>query len=328
MTNKDSMMSFGDHLHELRRRLILVMVGVVPVFFVSLFFGSQILEFLIEPLRVALLKADQPQAMLATNALEPFIAYLKVSFALTLLVGMPWMLIQGWFFIAPGLFLRERRFVYFLVPLSTSLTAIGMVFLYTVLLPISLYFLITFNAALVQRPAQTAPIPEGVTLPVMPVLQGVPTKADFESGLVGPGSWYFNEKTSQVQVVRPNGDVGTISVRGDGLIAQEFRVGEYIGLVFLLAMVFAISSQLPVVMLLLSWVGLLQPGFVSRYRRHVGFACAILGAVLTPQDPISMIAMGGALYLLFEFGILLMRFVPASRIAGEREEDLEPDGDE
>lgn len=321
--NDSALMSFGDHLDELRRRLIFVMLGIVPIFVLGLVFGGRILEFLISPLRAALNRAGQPESLLATTPLEPFVAYIKVSLALALLVGTPWMLIQLWLFIAPGLYKRERRFAYFLIPLSTVLSALGMVFLYSVLLPISLYFLITFNAALVGRPTDRSVIPDGLVLPSVPVLEGVPSQADFDAGVVGPGSYWLNDRSNQLQFVTPDGDVRTVVSRGDGLIAQEFRVGAYVSLVFTFALVFAISSQLPVVMLLLSWVGILRPSDVTKFRRQIGFGCAVAGAVLTPQDPISMVALGGALYLLFEFGVALMRFVPASVIAGK---DL--DGDE
>ncbi|MEM1424475.1 MAG: twin-arginine translocase subunit TatC [Planctomycetota bacterium] len=321
MTNNTATMSFGDHLDELRRRIVLVLVAIVPLFVGAMFVSSGVLEFLLEPLRDALQRGGQPQSILATSPLEPFIAYLKVAFVLTLLVGTPWVLLQAWLFVAPGLYLRERRFVYFLIPLSTALTSLGMVFLYKVLLPISLYFLITFNAALIDRPTGEAEVPADAAIVTLPLLDGAPAPSAIEGGAVPPGSVYYNERTGQVQFVRPDGSVGTIPVRGEGLIAQEYRLGEYVGLVFTLAIVFALASQLPVVMLLLSWVGLLEVGFASRYRRHVGFGCAVAGAVLTPQDPISMVAMGAALYLLYEFGLLLMRFVTPRVVAGVGDDD-------
>ena len=324
MPDSTATMSFGDHLDELRRRIILVLVAIFPLFAGAMFVSGGVLEFLLEPLRDALQRAGQPQTILATSPLEPFVAYLKVAFILTLVVGTPWVLLQLWLFVAPGLYMRERRFVYFLLPLSTVLTSLGMVFLYTVLLPISLYFLITFNAALIARPIGEVTVPPDAPMVTLFTLEGAPSDDAIEAGTVPPGSVYYNERTDQIQIVRPDGSIGTIPVRGEGLIAQEYRLGEYVSLVFLLAIVFAIASQLPVVMLLLSWVGLLDVGFASRYRRYVGFGCAIAGAVLTPQDPISMVAMGAALYLLYEFGLILMRFVTPGRIAGgsdERGED-------
>jgi sec-independent protein translocase protein TatC len=319
------LMPFGDHLDELRKRFVYILLAVVPVFVVALVYGDTLLEFLLRPLRAALLESGQPPTVLATSPLEPFVAYLKISFVLALLVATPWILIQLWFFIAPGLYRRERRFVYFLIPLSTVLTSLGMVFLYTVLLPISLGFLIVFNAGLVGRSIERAPLAPDVVLPAAPVLDAAPSEEDIESGRVPPGSFWYDDDDQALRLLTPRGDIVTLQARGDGLIAQEFRIGEYITLVFTLALVFAISSQLPVVMLLLGWLGVLVPGDITPFRRHVGFGCAVAGALLTPQDPVSMIALGGALYMLFELGIVLMRFVPASAVAGGFRGD---DGDE
>jgi len=106
-----------------------------------------------------------------------------------------------------------------------------------------------------------------------------------------------------------------LALNSGGQIAQMYRVGEYISIVFGLAFAFAVAFQLPLVMLLLNWVGIIEPKDVTKYRKHAVFGCAVGGAVFTPQDPWSMIMLGTALYALFEFGIVLMRFVPARSVA-------------
>ncbi len=326
-----AMMSFGDHLDDLRRRVVLALLGILPLFAVCLVFGGDILTFLTEPLLQAQRDAGEPSQMLATSPLEPFIAYLKVSSAVALLGAMPWVLLQVWLFVAPGLYTQERRFVYFLLPLSTVLTAVGMVFLYTVLLPISLFFLIVFGANLVQTEVPEAPIEPGIVFPLAPVLAADPPDAAIEAGEVPVGAYWINERRNEMRVLGSEGRVLSLRLRRDSAIAQEYRIGEYISLVFVLALAFAISSQLPVVMLLLSWVGLLTPDQVTPQRRKVMMGCTVAGALLTPQDPFSMVAMGAALYALFELGIVLMHFVPASRVAGRRwtpPEDDRPADDE
>jgi sec-independent protein translocase protein TatC len=69
-----------------------------------------------------------------------------------------------------------------------------------------------------------------------------------------------------------------------------------------------LSFQLPLVMLVLGWTGVVPPSFVARYRRHCIFICFALGAVLTPStDVVSMMVMSLPLWGLFEFGLVLMR---------------------
>ena len=304
-----SIMPFGDHLEELRKRLIWGLVGFVPVLIVCLVFGGPLLKFLMIPLLDALRAAGEPTQLLATSPLETFGAYIKVASIVAILITMPWLVYQLWLFVAPGLYEKERRFVYFLVPFSALLTAAGMLFLYKVLLPISLYFLIIFGTTLVQTATPTDTLDPGIILPNIPVLQADPEP------LPAVGSMWINDPLGELRIVTATDVVRSMRLSGKGAISQQYRIGDYVGLVFTLGLVFAISFQLPLVLMLSSWIGILEAKDITPYRRHVIFVCAIFGAVFTPQDPGSMIALGGALYFLFEFGILLMRFLPASVVA-------------
>ena len=93
-------------------------------------------------------------------------------------------------------------------------------------------------------------------------------------------------------------------------ITQHYRVSEYVSLCFNLGVVFVLAFQLPVVMLLGGWIGILDPREIAPYRRHALFICAVVSAVATPADPLSMILLMIPLYLLFEFGLILMRIAP------------------
>ncbi len=234
---------------------------------------------------------------------------------LALIVGMPWLLFQLWLFIAPGLYLAEKRFAYFLIPLSGVLTAAGIAFLYYILLPVSLFFLISFGSNLAQSDPGgelTAALPAGITLSDIPVLAADPIDAT-------PGQMWVNERLNELRIRVGEDRTLGVALRDDGLIAQEYRIGEYINLIFMLGIVFAVAFQLPLVLMLLGWVGILEADDLTKWRKHCVFGCGIAGAILTPQDPMSMLLLGGALYVLFEFGIVLMRFVPASRVAGAAE---------
>lgn len=305
-------MTFGDHLEELRKRLILAMLVPIPVLVVCLVFGGQLLEFMLRPMVNALTTAGATPTLIATSPFETFAAYFKVGFIVSLLISFPWILYQLWLFIAPGLYAQERRFVYFFIPLSSALTAIGSLFLYYFLLPVSLVFLIGFGQTIVQRPTPMVPMPEATPALVVPVVPG--TIADAPVGSV----WFDTQTASlSVQV-----DERTVMRRpfskGTGVVSQDYRVGEYISLVFTMALAFSVAFQLPIVLLLLSWVGIIEAKTLAGMRQYVIMACAVLGAVLTPQDPLSMIMLGGALYLLFEFGMILMRFVTPDMIRGNK----------
>lgn len=307
-------MPFGEHLDELRKRLIYALLGLVPIFVVALFFGGPILEFLIQPAEAQLRAAGQASRLQATGPAEVFIAYIKIALVLAILIGGPWIVYQAWLFVSPGLYRREKRFVYVLIPLSGILTASGMVFLYYAMLPVMLGFLITFSSQIAQTETPTAPIPDGIVLPIAPTLQYDPTNPP-------PGAFWFNEHLQELRFALPDGpepDAGVarvlgVPLTGGAMIAQQYRVSEYVNMVFGLGLAFAIAFQLPLVMLLLSWSGLADASMFAGQRKYALLVCAIAGAILTPADPASMILLAGPLYLLFEIGLLLMRFVPARK---------------
>lgn len=310
-------MSFGDHLEDLRKRVILSLLAPIPVLVVCLIFGGSLLDFLLRPLVNALEAAGATPTLIATSPFETFSAYLKVGFIVALLVSFPWILYQLWLFIAPGLYAQERRFVYFFIPMSAALTALGSAFLYYILLPVSLVFLIGFGQTIVQRDSPTVPMPADVPMMTVPVVPG--TIADAPVGTI----WFDSETASLSVQTTPTTIMRRPFSKGTGVVSQDYRVGEYISLVFTLGLAFSVAFQLPIVLLLLSWVGLVEAKTLAGVRRYVVMGCAVAGAVLTPQDPFSMILLGGALYLLFEFGLILMRFVTPAVIRGSKSFDTD-----
>lgn len=305
-------MSFGEHLEELRRRAFFAIAGLIVLFILGLIFGGPLLEMLAAPLIQSLKAAGQPTSLLATSPLEAFGAYIKVATVAALVVGMPWLLYQLWLFVAPGLYAYEQRFVYFLLPLSGLLTLAGCLVLYYAILPISLFFLIEFSSGLMRTEVVTAPLPPGVTLPVAPLLGADPPNESIPIG----ASW-INTTLAQYRVKVGESEVLSVPLARGGIIAQHYRVSEYVNLVFMLALAFAIASQVPLVLLLLGWSGLVQPSDLTRYRKYVVFGCVIGSALLPTQDPWSLIVLSALMYGLFELGIVLMRVVPARRIAGK-----------
>jgi sec-independent protein translocase protein TatC len=92
-------------------------------------------------------------------------------------------------------------------------------------------------------------------------------------------------------------------------------------MVFTLGLGLALGFQTPIVVLLLGWVGIVDRAFLRKHRKAAMMICAVLGAVLTPADPMSMVVLTVPLYALYEFGMLLLLLVPPSRFAAEDEED-------
>ena len=311
-------MSLGDHLEDLRRRLILALVGILPIFITAAIFGRPILALLIDPLQEQLRAASQPAALLATGPFETFATYIQISIVVTVIVGSPWILYQLWRFVSPGLYDHEKRFVHIIVPMSSILTISSALFLYYIILPVVLAFFIGFGTQLGQSATPTVDLPPGVELPAFPVLDGDP--AELEAGQV-----WVNTDLMQLRAAVPlrSGKVSAVGaelVAGAGIM-QQYRVSEYVKMVLTMGLAFGVGFQTPVVVLVLGWARIVTREFLARYRRYALAVCAVLGAVLTPADPISMILLAVPLYLLFELGMLLLIVFPPG---GRRPAD-EPD---
>lgn len=319
--NAQAVMSLGDHLEELRTRFIHAIAGIMVFFLVSLYFGPTILNWLIWPVQRALRAEGLSPSLLATGMFETFFTYLKISTVGAILLGFPWILWQAWKFIAPGLYRYEQRFVTMLLPMSLVLAVLSTLFLYFVVLPIMLHFFVHFGATVSPEKAAVAPLPANVSLLSLPVLAADPPAPK-------PGDAWFNSELKELRLAlaMPNGAVSVYSTAlstSTGIVLQP-RIQEWIDSFLGLALAFAAGFQLPVVVLLLGWVGIVTPAFLAKYRKHALFIIAVIAALLTPPDPISMIVLMAPLWLLYELGIIMLRLFPATRVAGNREADGEP----
>jgi sec-independent protein translocase protein TatC len=132
--------SLITHLIELRSRL-LKSVTVILVIFVCLFpWASELYALLAHPL---LAKLPQGGQMIATAVTTPFFVPLKVTMMAAFLIALPVVLYQGWRFIAPGLYVHEKKLVFPLILASTLLFFCGMAFAYFVVFPVVFGFIIS-----------------------------------------------------------------------------------------------------------------------------------------------------------------------------------------
>ena len=122
--------TFISHLVELRTRLVRAS-AVVLVVFIMLFAiwpgAAAIYDFLAQPMMGALPEGSK---MIATGVITPFMVPMKVTMVVALLVSLPWVLYQGWAFVAPGLYLHEKRLIAPLIISSSLLFLAGVAFCY------------------------------------------------------------------------------------------------------------------------------------------------------------------------------------------------------
>src|SRR5690606_1996978 len=108
------------------------------------------------------------------------------------------------------------------------------------------------------------------------------------------GTMWINTSLRQLRIaVQRRGQLEILAIplaKAAGIV-QQYRISEYVRLIMHLALAFAIAFQTPLVVLLLTWAGVIDPAKLGKYRKQAIMACAVLGAVLTPADPVSMIVL-------------------------------------
>lgn len=143
----DGNMSLVDHLVELRARLLRAVAGVLLAFLALSPFSNRLYTTLAMPMLAEL----GGGSMIATEVAAPFIVPFKLTLFVAIAVSAPWLFYQLWLFVAPGLYLHERRLVGPLIASSTALFYLGMAFAYFLVFPLVFAFF-------------TAVAPEGVTV--------------------------------------------------------------------------------------------------------------------------------------------------------------------
>jgi sec-independent protein translocase protein TatC len=349
-------MSFGEHLHELRGRVFKALIVPLPLSIGFFFLAPHIRELLVAPLFAALRANGQTVQIQALSPAETITVDMKLAVVAALSVSAPWLLFQLWKFVEPGLFVHERRYVHFLAPLSSVLTACAIALFYWILLPFTLLFLVSFGAA---RPKTfDAPPPLAATTDGTAADASNPTAPaalppfafpvlDEDPPAPRAGEAWISTKDQVLRVAVPvqkvvanavldlaNRATELVSPTTEptvpqlqlleiplsvlGGVSQVYRLSEYINFTLLLLAGSVVAFQMPVAILLLGWVGMVNPRMLREKRRWAVFIMAIIAAVVTPPDLTSMLLLLVPLWLLYEFGIVLLLLVPAHKVAQGR----------
>ena len=146
MDNEDKEGSFISHLTELRKRLIHSFIFLIIFFIGCYFFAEHIYGFLVEPFAEAVKDDGSNRRLIFTALQETFLTYLKVSFFAAFFATSPYILIQIWKFIAPGLYKHEKKAIMPYLVLTPILFLLGGMLVYYLIMPLAIKFFLSFES--------------------------------------------------------------------------------------------------------------------------------------------------------------------------------------
>jgi len=144
---KNKKSSFISHLTELRSRLLKSIIYLFIFFIICYFFAENIYSFLLSPYANAVQNDEINRRMIFTALHETFITYLKVAFFTAMFVGSPFVLIQLWKFIAPGLYSNEKLALLPYLIATPILFLLGGMLVYYLIMPLAIKFFLSFETS-------------------------------------------------------------------------------------------------------------------------------------------------------------------------------------
>lgn len=305
-------MTVGEHLEELRRRLIFALLGFGIVLIACFFFGREVMSYFCKPLMEVLLDNEISPQVYFTDLSEPFMVYMKICLISAASIASPWIVLQVWLFVAAGLYPHERKTVTRYVPLSIALLISGMLFVYFLVLPWTIQFFMAFSISI--------PLPSNVSAQVAP--PAAPTTAVAAESNVAPTYvqslpgdpadatdnriWY--DSTQHRLKMKTDGKVRVLQFGPENLTAPLITLSDYIELVLGMLLTFGLSFQMPLVVLAAVATGIVSIKQLRSMRRIVYLVMAVIASVITPGDVITAtIALMFPLIGLYELGIFLAR---------------------
>jgi sec-independent protein translocase protein TatC len=127
-----------EHLDELRSRLIVSILALVPAFAIAFYFHEEVIDWLTGPL------PDDKQ-LVTLGVTEPFTTSVMVSIVVAIGLVLPVLLWQIWAFLAPAVAPQFERIALVFVTFATALFACGVAFMYYIVLPRALEFLTNYD---------------------------------------------------------------------------------------------------------------------------------------------------------------------------------------
>lgn len=135
-----------NHMVELRNRLLWAVGFLFVGTLICYQFVQPIYGFLVQPLADAMGEGSS-QRLIYTDLTEAFFTYLKVAMFAGGFLTFPFLMLQVWLFVAPGLYPKERKSILPFLVASPLLFILGGVLVYYGVLPMAWKFFLSFQSS-------------------------------------------------------------------------------------------------------------------------------------------------------------------------------------
>jgi len=125
------------HMLEFRKRVIYCVFFILNIFLVLFYYSDIVYDLFSIPI---LNKLPDNSSMVATQVTSTFFIPLKLSFNLSIILSLPYIMFHFWYFISPGLYKNEKYLVLPFIVSSSILFFSGLFFAFYVILPLALNF--------------------------------------------------------------------------------------------------------------------------------------------------------------------------------------------
>lgn len=106
-------------------------------------------------------------------------------------------------------------------------------------------------------------------------------------------------------------------------LAGNFTVDNYLSILFQMTIAFGVVFETPLIIAMLASLGIVTAAGLRRWRKYAIVLAFVIGAVLTPADPISQTLMSVPLVIFYEMGIIAASIVGKKRAAEQAEAEAE-----
>lgn len=110
---------------------------------------------------------------------------------------------------------------------------------------------------------------------------------------------------------------------GGDIDKPMISIDQYMGFFTQMSLMFGVAFELPLVIIVLGMMGIVSQAFLRKNRRYAVMIIAILAAIITPPDVLSMLLMLAPMWLLFEVSVFVVGIFERKRTEAQRVNERE-----